>query len=70
MSALTLFGDRPVSVIVIVEEVMPFSSEDGESWTDVTGSSRFDGKDGIRIGHSERWCECASQSHERVSHHV
>ena len=34
---------------------VPFSLEDGSSWTGVTGSSRFDRKDDeIRIGRSER----------------
>jgi hypothetical protein len=56
---LTVFGGRPVSVMVVVEEEgfvsVPFSLEDGNSRTGVTGSSRFDGKDGgIRIGRSER----------------
>ena len=45
--------------MVVVEEEgsvsVPFSLEDGNSWTGVTGSSRVDGKDGgIRIGCSER----------------
>jgi hypothetical protein len=59
---------RPVSVMVVVEEdgsvSVPFSLEDGDSWTGVTGSSRFNGKDGgIITGCSERalapamgWC--------------
>jgi hypothetical protein len=42
-SALTVFGGRPVGVMVAVEEEgsvsVPFSREDGDSWTDVTGSS-------------------------------
>jgi hypothetical protein len=59
MSTLTVFGGRPVSDMVIVEEEgsvsMPISLEDGNSWTGVTRSSRFDGKDGgKRIGRSER----------------
>jgi hypothetical protein len=34
---------------------VPFSFEDGDSWTGVTGSSRFDEKDGeIRTGRIER----------------
>lgn len=55
---MTVFGGKPVSVIAVVEEevyiLIPFLFENGESWTDVTGISRFDGKDGIRICHSER----------------
>jgi hypothetical protein len=58
MSTLTVYG-RPVIVTVVVEEKgsfsVPFSLEDGDSWTGVTGSSRFDGKNGgIRTGRSER----------------
>jgi len=44
--------------MVVVEEGLasvPFSLEDGDSWTDVTGSSGFDGKDGgVRTGRNER----------------
>jgi hypothetical protein len=55
MSTLTVYG-RPVIVTVVVEEEgsvsVPLSLEDGDSWTGVTGSSRFDG--GIRTGRGER----------------
>jgi hypothetical protein len=45
--------------MVVVEEEgsvsVPFSLEDGDSRTGVTGSSRLDGKDGgIRTGRSEQ----------------
>jgi hypothetical protein len=44
--------------MVIVEEegfvLVPFSLEDDDSWTGVTGSNRFDGKDSGIIGRSER----------------
>ncbi len=50
---MTVYG-RSVSIMVVVEEGLasvPFSLEDGDSWTGVAGSSRFDGKDGgIRTG--------------------
>jgi hypothetical protein len=49
---LTVYG-RPVSVMVVVKEEgsvsVPFSLEDGDSWTGVMGSSRFDGKDVVRL---------------------
>jgi hypothetical protein len=56
---MTVFGGRHVSVMVVIEEEgsvsVPFSLEDGDSWTGVTGSSRFDEKDGeIRTGRIER----------------
>ena len=61
MSALTVFGGRPVSVtvVVVVEEEVSvsvfWSLMDGVLGMDMTGSSRLDGKDGgIRIGRSER----------------
>jgi hypothetical protein len=45
-------------MVVVKEEgsvSVPFSLEDGDSWTGVMGSSRFDGKDGgIRTGRGER----------------
>jgi hypothetical protein len=53
-----VFGGRPAGVMVIVEEegsvLVLFSFEDDDSWAGVTGGSRFDGKDGGIIGHSER----------------
>ena len=73
---MTVYG-RPVSVTVVVEEggsvSVPFSLEDGDSWTGVTGSSRFDGKGGgIRTGRGERAPAPAMATggvDERVSHH-
>lgn len=55
-----MFGDGLVSVMVVVEEEgslsVPFLLEDGDSWTGVTGNSRYDWTDcGIRTGRSERW---------------
>jgi len=52
-----VFGSRPVILSVIQKEEgsisVLFSLEDGDSWTDVTGRSGFDGKDdGMRIGGS------------------
>jgi hypothetical protein len=52
-----VFGGRPVILSVIQNEEgsisVLFSLEDGDSWTDVTGRSGFDGKDdGMRIGGS------------------
>jgi hypothetical protein len=53
-----MFGGRPIGVMVIVEEegfvLVPFSFEDDNSWTGVTGGNRFDGKDNGIIGRSER----------------
>jgi hypothetical protein len=76
MSTLTGYG-RPVSVMVVVEEEgsvsMPFSLEDSDSWTGITGSSRFDDEDGgIRTGRGERAPVPAMATggvDERVSRH-
>ena len=45
MLVLTVFGDRPISVMIVVEVKVsisvPFSFKDGDPWMGVTGSNNL-----------------------------